>query len=117
MCGILESFSQYCAIAHKFNFHSISLSGLVSWHMTSIFMDHISFRMLTTSFLLLTGVGITLQSGAHWNYLVSDQLFFLSDPSLIIARPGLVWFPNPFAPESQMGTLSRPGLTKLTNVN
>jgi len=25
--------------------------------------------MLTTTFLLLTGVGITLQSGAHWNYL------------------------------------------------
>ena len=77
MYGIWESFSQYCALAYKFNFHDISLSGLVSWHMTSIFMDHISFRMRTTTFLLLTGVGITLQSGAHWNYLVSDQLLFI----------------------------------------
>ena len=81
MCGILESFSQYCALAHKFDFRSISLSGLVSLHMTSIFMDQISFRMLTTTFLLLTGVGITLQSGAHWNYLVSDQLFFIRPES------------------------------------
>ena len=81
MSGILGSFSQHCALAYKFNFHDISLSGLVSWHMTLIFMDHISFRMLTTTFLLLTGVGITLQSGAHWNYLVSDQLFFIRPES------------------------------------
>ena len=81
MYDIWGSFSQYCALAYKFNFHDISLSGLVSWHMTSIFMDHISFRMLTTTLLLLTGVGITLQSGAHWNYLVSDQLFFIRPES------------------------------------
>ena len=48
----------------------------VSWMWFFIHL-HI-FRMKTAVVLLLTGVGTTLQGGAHWNYLVSQTALNVS---------------------------------------